>query len=320
MKRGLGFALAAALGIAACIGVAPASAQQFPTKPIRLIVPFAAGGAADLSARVLATGMTDKLGQPVVVENRPGASGATGSIAVARSAPDGYTILMTVVSSHVVTPAIKKDPPFDPLKEFTPIVKLVDGVHTLVVRNSLPVSNLRELIAYAKESPGKLNFGSAGLGSLQFVAGKLFERAAGIELTHIPFNGDGPAMASVVSGNVDLIFTPSARSYVESNSVKLIGLCSLERAASTPNWPTLHESGLPGFTLVSWLGIMAPAGTPDAIVQRLNKAANEVLSDPAVRSRLEQIGYTTAGGTPEQFADAIRRDIDRLAALNLKID
>ena len=294
--------------------------ERFPSKPIRLIVPFNAGGAADIVARLIGQSISEKLGQPVVIENRPGATGAIGSLAVARAKPDGYTILMAVISSHAVAPAMKKEPPFDPVKDFTPIVRIANSVHTLVSRTSLPVSNVRELIAYAKANPGKVTYGSSGLASFPFLGGKLMERAAGIEMIHVPFSGDAPAMTAVVSQNLDILFTPSGRSYVEAKSVNLLGVAALDRVSSTPEWPTLHETGLPGYSLVSWVGFMAPAGTPKAIVDQLNQVVNSTLQELSVRARLEQVGYSVGGGSADEFAANIRSDIERITALGIKMD
>ncbi len=324
MKKAIRAARCAASAVAAgCLLTLtlPAAAQErFPSKPIRLIVPFNAGGAADIVARLIGQSVSEKLGQPIVVENRPGATGSIGSLAVARAAPDGYTLLMAVISSHAVAPAMKKVPPFDPVNDFAPIVRIANSVHTLVARTSLPVSNVRELIAYAKANPGKVTYGSSGLASFPFLGGKLMERAAGIEMIHVPFSGDGPAMTAVVSQNLDILFTPSSRSYVEAKSVNLLGVAALNRVPSTPDWPTLHESGLPGYSLVSWVGFMAPAATPRPIIDQLNQAVNAALSEPAVRTRLEQVGYSVGGGTPDEFAATIRSDIERIGALEIKID
>jgi tripartite-type tricarboxylate transporter receptor subunit TctC len=304
----------------ACLVTAAGAQEQFPGRPIHLVVPFNAGGAADIVARVVGQSISEKLGQPIVVENRAGATGAVGSLAVARSAPDGYNILMAVISSHAVTPAMKKDPPFDPIKDFTPIVLIANSVQTLVARNDFPANNVRELIAYAKANPGKVTYGSSGLTSFPFLGAKMMEKAAGIEMTHVPFSGDQPAMTAVVTKNLDILITPSARPYVEAKSVKLLGVASLKRVASTPDWPTLDETGLPGFTLVSWVGFMAPAGTPRPIVDILNKAANEALADPAVATKLDQVGYTVGGGSPNEFAATVRSDIERIHALNIQVD
>lgn len=317
-----GFAAAVAL-VAGLSGVSsrPSQAQEiYPNRPIRLIVPFNAGGAADIVARVVGQSLSDKLGQPVIVENRPGATGAIGSLTVARAAPDGYTLLMAVISSHAVAPAMKKEPPFDPVKDFTPIVRIANSVHTLVTRMSLPVSNTSELIAYAKDNPGKVTYGSSGLASFPYLGGKLMERAAELDMVHVPFSGDGPAMTAVISQNVDILFTPSARPYIDAKSVKLMGVAALKRLTSTPTWPTLDETGLPGYTLVSWVGFMAPAATPRALVDVLNKATNAVLTEAAVRERLEQIGYEVAGGTAVEYAASIREDMERITALNIKLD
>ena len=310
------------VGAAFALGLASGAAQSqpYPSKPIRLVVPFAAGGAADMVARLMGQAVGERLGQTVVIENRPGATGTIGSLAVARSAPDGYTILMTVISSHAVQPVLKKEPPFDPLGDFTPIVRIANSVQTLVARNDLPVSTIAELVAYAKQNPGKVTYGSSGVGSFPHLGGKMMERAAGLDMIHVPFNGDAPAMNAIVSQNVDMLFTPSARSQVDGKNVKLIGIGSLQRSSLTPDWPTLNDTGLPGFELVSWIGFMGPAGLPADVVAPLNRATNEALADPAVRARLEQIGYTVAGGGPSDFADAIRNDIARFKALGISID
>ncbi len=294
--------------------------QSYPSRNVHVIVPFAAGGAADLVARVMAEGLSKRLGQGVIVENRPGATGSIGSLAVARAEPDGHTILMTVISSHAVQPVLKKQAPFDPIADFTPIVRISNSIHTLVARNDIPASNAAELVAYAKANPGKLNYGSSGVGSFPHLGAKIMERTAGIEMVHVPFSGDAPAMQAVISKNIDLLFTPSARSYVDAKNVKLIGVGSLKPSPIAPDWPLLDKTGLPGFELVSWLGFMGPAKLAAAIADRLNKATNETLAEPAIRSRLEQIGYTVAGGTAAEFAAAIRNDIARFKALNISID
>jgi tripartite-type tricarboxylate transporter receptor subunit TctC len=317
----LRFMTRAAIAVAAALWLAPVQSQQiYPTSPIHLVVPFAAGGAADMVARLIGQSIGEKLGQSIVVENRPGATGTIGSLAVARAAPDGYTILMTVISSHAVQPVLKKQPPFDPINDFTPIVRFANSVQTLVGRNNLPVSSAAQLIDYAKQNPGKLNYGSSGVGSFPHLGGKMIERVAGVEMVHVPFAGDAPAMTAIVSQDIDILFTPSARSYVENKSVKLIGVSSLTRSPLTPDWPTLDETGLPGFELVSWVGFMGPAGIPPQIVARLNQVTNEALTDQAVRAKLAQIGYSVAGGTADDYVNTIKADIARFKALNITID
>jgi len=317
----LRFMTRAAIAVAAALWLAPVQSQQiYPTSSIHLVVPFAAGGAADMVARLIGQSIGEKLGQSIVVENRPGATGTIGSLAVARAAPDGYTILMTVISSHAVQPVLKKQPPFDPINDFTPIVRIANSVQTLVARNNLPVSSAAQLIDYAKQNPGKLNYGSSGVGSFPHLGGKMIERVAGVEMVHVPFAGDAPAMTAIVSQDIDILFTPSARSYVENKSVKLIGVSSLTRSPLTPDWPTLDETGLPGFELVSWVGFMGPAGIPPQIVARLNQVTNEALTDQAVRAKLAQIGYSVAGGTADDYVNTIKADIARFKALNITID
>jgi tripartite-type tricarboxylate transporter receptor subunit TctC len=312
--------VAALVALLLAVSQLPARSQDYPVRPIHLIVPFNAGGAADIVARVIGQSLSEKLGQAVVVENRAGATGAIGSLAVARAEPDGYTLLMAVISSHAVSPAMRKNPPFDPVKDFSPIVRIANSVHTLIARKTIPVSDLKDLIAYARKNPGKVTYGSSGIASFPFLGGKLMERAAGIEMLHVPFSGDGPAVTALLSDTIDILFTPSARSYVDSKSVKLIGVAALDRISSAPDWPTLNESGLPGYTLVSWLGLMAPAHTPRPIIDLLNKAVNDSLKEPAIKDRLEQIGYSVGGGSADEFADTIRDDIARIEALHIQMD
>jgi tripartite-type tricarboxylate transporter receptor subunit TctC len=305
--------------VSACVPSAYAQ-EKYPSRAIHLVVPFNAGGASDIVARVIGNAISEKLGQPVIVENRPGATGMIGSLAVSRAEPDGYTLLMAVISSHAVSPAMKKIPPFDPVKDFTPIVRVGNSVHTLITRTSLPVTDTKSLIAYIKSNPGKVTYGSSGLASFPFLGGKLMERAAGLEMVHVPFSGDSPAVTALISQTVDILFTPSARVFVDAKSVKLIGDASLKRVASRPDWPTLNETGLPGFTLVSWVGLMAPPNTPRPIVDLINKTVNEALKEAAIETRFEQIGYNVAGGTPDEFVDAIREEVSRIKALDIQLD
>jgi tripartite-type tricarboxylate transporter receptor subunit TctC len=320
LHRRTALALASALALSPLLQDYAAAQEDYPSKSIRLIVPFNAGGAADVVARLVGDSISRRLGQTVIVENRAGATGATGSLAVARSAPDGYTILMAVMSSHAVLPATKKDPAFDPIKDFTPIVRIGNSVQTLVVRKNFPAANVKEFIAYAKANPGKVTYASSGLASFPWLGAKLVERAAGIEMVHVPFPGDGPAMNSVLTGHVDMLFTPSAKSYVEGGLVNALGVASRERMPATPDWPTLNESGLPGFTLISWVGFMGPAALPKPVVDKLNKAVNEALAEPEIRQRLDQIGYQVAGGSPESFQAGIQENIDAIRALSIKLD
>jgi tripartite-type tricarboxylate transporter receptor subunit TctC len=313
--------LAAVAFAAVAAGPGTLKAQEaFPTRPIHVVVPFAAGGAADIVSRVISNSISTKLGQAIVVENKPGATGTVGSQIVARAAPDGYTMLTAVISSHAVSPATKKNPPFDPINDFSPVVRFASSIQTLVVRKSFPATDLKGIIAYAKNNPGKVTYASSGPASFPWLGAKLMEQQAGIEMLHVPFLGDGPAMNAVAAEQVDLLFTPSAQGFVDGGLVKVVGVASLQRVPSTPSWPTLDESGLPGFTLVSWVGFMAPKGTPDARVELINKAVNEALVDPTVRSRLEQVGYLPAGGSPADYRATIKNDIDRIRSLGILFD
>jgi tripartite-type tricarboxylate transporter receptor subunit TctC len=307
-----------ALGAALLLSVhIPAAAQQdYPSKPIRWVVAYTAGGAADLVTRVVAQELSTKLGQPIVVDNRPGATGRIGAETVARSPADGYTVMTGVISSHAIAPALSKTYPFDPLKDFTPIVKLGSSVQTLISRKTLPVRTVAELIDYAKKNPGKVNYGTTGPGSIGHIGGEMIRLAAGIDIIPVPYKGDSDAVKDVISGTLDIFLTPAARPSAEAGLVNVLGVASPRRATASPDWPTISESGLPGFTLVSWTGLMGPAGMPEPIVKLLNERTNEVLKTPAVQKRLEEIGYEVSGGTSQEFAADLRADLERFRKLN----
>jgi tripartite-type tricarboxylate transporter receptor subunit TctC len=294
-------------------------AQDYPNKPIRVVVPFAAGGASDSVSRVFSQELSTRLGQPVIVENRPGATGVIGADAVAKSAPDGHMLLMAVISSHAIAPVLGANVPYHPLKDFTPIVKVGDSAMTLVAANSLPVSNVRELIAHAKANPGKLTYGSSGIGSIFHLAGEMFSREAGISMVHVPYKGDAPALADMMAGVLDLLFTPTPGPAVKAGRVKPLGIASEQRRSSTPTWPTIAESGLK-FQMSSWTGLMGPAGMQRAVVMRLNETGNEIIKSAAFVKRLEDLGYDPAGGSPEDFAAAIRNDMERFGKLGIKLN
>ena len=302
-------------------GAVVASAQDnYPSRPVRLVVPYPPGGTADLVSRVFAQELSNKLGQPIVIENRGGATGRVGSEAVMRSAPDGYTLLTAVISSHGIAPALSKSYPFDPTKDFVPVIKMGGSPVTLIARRNFPASTVGELIAFAKANPGKVNFASAGPGSVAHLAAELLKQAAGIEMTHVPYRGDAPAVNDLMSETVDLYFAPVGWPIVQGGRVKLMGTASPQRSPLTPDWPTLSETGAPGFVLVSWTGIMAPAGTPPEIVRKLNALGNEVLAMPAVRKRFADMAYDTGGGSPADFGADIKNDLDRFRHLNEKLN
>jgi tripartite-type tricarboxylate transporter receptor subunit TctC len=310
---------AAIMSMALLASAAPVRAlaeAPYPAKPIRWVVPYTAGGAADLVTRVVAQELSRKLGQPIVIDNRPGATGRIGSDQVARSEPDGYTLLTAVISSHAIAPAMSKTYLFDPVKDFTPIIKMGNSVQTLIARKSLPIHSVAELIDYAKKNPDKLNYGTTGPGSIGHIGGEMIRVAAGIDMVPVPYRGDSDAVKDVISGTLDVFLTPAARPSAEADLVTVLGVASPKRSLAKPDWKTISESGLPGFNLVSWTGLMGPAGLPPKLVELLNSGVNEVLSTPEVRKRLEEIGYEVAGGTSQEFVADIKSDVEKFRKLN----
>jgi tripartite-type tricarboxylate transporter receptor subunit TctC len=288
-------------------------AQEYPTKPIRLIVPFAPGGLADTSARAVAEKLGARLGQSVVVENRPGASGNIGMQAVAQSAPDGYTLVLGFDGTVVINPHIFAKTGFDVLNDFAPVTKLGDATLLLVAHPSVPAKNIMELIAYEKTRPGTLSYGTSGTGGTPHLAGELLNQRTGTKFVHVPYKGGGQAVIDVVGGQIPLVFTAvaSAQQHVKSGKVIGIGVSSGKRAASLPEVPTFAESGLTDFVVDSWVGILAPAKTPKPIVERLQRELAAVLNDPDVRDRYATLGIEPVGNTPEQFGAQIRADLAR---------
>jgi tripartite-type tricarboxylate transporter receptor subunit TctC len=323
MNAARGWAARASM-CAAVLSVLPwtiaGSQEPYPSRPIRLVVPVPPGGAADIAARALAQDWSNRLGQLVIVDNRVGAAGVIGSEIVMRASPDGYTLLYALVSTHSVVPAVLAKPPYDPVKDFTAVIRVLDCPQTLIASNSAPFSTVAELIAHARQHPGRLNFASTGTGSVQHLAGELLKQAAGIDVVHVPYKGDGPAMNDLIAGVVHIYFSPSARPAVESRKAKLLGVASLQRWPTTPDWPTIAESGLPGFWVLGWAGIMAPAATPRPIIQRLNATGNEAISHPETRKRFTALSCEPAGGPPEALETTIRNDLGRFKALGIRLD
>jgi len=304
----------------------PAHAQDYPVRAVRLIVPFAAGGVTDTSARVIADRLGVRLGHQVVVENRPGASGNIGTEQVARSAPDGHTLLLGFDGTMVINPHVFQKLPFDTLKDFAPVTKLGDATLILVAHPSLPANTLRELIAYAKSKPGTLSYGTSGTGGTPHLAGEMLNQVAGIDLLHIPYKGGGQAIGDVVGGQIPLVFTAvaTAQQYVKAGKLKALGVSSAKRSTSLPETPTFVENGLANFVVDSWVGVFAPAKTPAAIVNRLQLELAAVLREPAVRERYAVLGIEPVGNTPEEFAAQIRADLARWALVvrqaNIRVD
>jgi len=294
----------------------PAPAQEaFPARPIRIVVTFAAGGITDVTARALAEGMRVKLGQPVVIENRPGASGRIGSEYVAKSAPDGYTLLMVTPSTTTVLAAIDPALSYDPEKSFAPVSHVASATFFLVVNPALPANNLAELLALARAKPGALNYGSLGPGSAPHLITEMFKRAAGIDLVHVPYKGEPLALADLLSDRIHVLFMAAAKPHVDAGKVRALGTTALEPWFTLPDVPPLDRVGLPGFQFIGWNGLVAPAGTPREIVSRLNEAASAALKDPGVRRILTEAGFKPVGGAPEAMGTVIRNDLASLRRL-----
>ena len=286
-------ALMAGLAVASLAGLAPGLAMaqsDYPTRPVTLVVPFPAGGSTDLVARVIAQKMTDGLGQQVLVENKGGAGGNLGSAAVAKSDPDGYTILMGTVATHALNPAIYKKMPFDAVADFAPISLLVTVPNVLVVNPDLPAKTVQELIALAKEKPGELSYASSGNGTPLHLSGELFKSMAGIDIVHIPYKGAGPALTDLLGNHVSIMFDnlPSSTGYIKEGRLRGLAVTTAERAASMPELPTMAEFGLPGYETYTWNALFAPAGTPPAVIERLNAEAVKAVQDPEVKAKLAE--------------------------------
>jgi len=295
---------------------AAAQAQgNYPNKPVRLIVPFTPGGVTDASARFVAEQMSKRLGQQMIVENKPGASGNIGTNQVATSEPDGYTLLLGFDGTMVINPHVFATIPFDPVKDFAPVGKIGDAILILVAHPDLAANNVKELIALSKKEPNGLNYGTSGLGSTPHIAGETLNIVAGSKLVHVPYKGGGQAMIDLQGGSIPLVFTAVAGAlpHIQNGRIKGIGVTSAARAPSLPNVQTFIEAGLPNFILNSWVGILAPAKTPPAIIQKLNTTLNEVLTDPEVIKRLDVMGVTAAPGTPAAYGDQIKTDLARYA-------
>lgn len=284
--------------------IQPAAAQVFPSKPVRMVVGFAAGGSTDKLARVLAQAMTETLGQPVVVDNRPGAAGNLAAELVASASPDGYVIFMGTVSSQAINPHLYANLKFDPVKSFEPLTLVAKYPLLLMAAPQLPVNNVQEFIAYTKANSDRLHFSSAGNGSPGHLAGEIYKSGTGIQATHVPYKGGGPAMLAVMSNEVQFAFEtiPSAIGQVKGGKLKGLAVTSDERSAAAPHLPTMKEAGLKSFSVTSWAGLLAPAKTPKAVVDKLAEATRAALQRPSVRAALSEDGAEPGGGSPAEFA------------------
>jgi tripartite-type tricarboxylate transporter receptor subunit TctC len=314
MEPGMTSRITAACALAMLSVAGAAQAQGYPARPVRFIVPFAAGGSTDIIARALGAKLTETLGQTFIVDNRPGGGTVIGTETVARSPADGY-VLLVVPAPFTINPSLLPKLPYDPLADFTPITLINTTPLVLVVNPSVPARNVRELIALAKSRPGMLNYGSSGTGGSNHLAGELFQAMAGVKMVHVPYKGNAPALTDLVGGHVDLIFNGLTSAYplIKSNKLRPLAVTSIKRSAVLPEMPTLDESGLKGFEATAWNGLAGPAKTPPEVVERLSGAVRKVLANPDMRERLKSEGSDPVGSTPAEFAKFLRDEITKWA-------
>jgi tripartite-type tricarboxylate transporter receptor subunit TctC len=317
--------LAAAVLAGAGLPAAAQDAASYPNKPIRMIVTFPPGGSLDVITRVVCQKLSERFGQPVVVENRPGAGGNIGATAVATAAPDGYTLLSTPPGPLTINQFLYREMPYDPAK-LVPVMMLSSMPNVITARTGLPANSVRELIAYAKANPGKVTFGSQGNGSTSHLTAQMFATMAGIEMVHVPFRGEGPALTELMGGRVDLFFgnTASVLKFYEAKQVKLLGAATPKRSGIVPNIPAGPEFGLPDFNATAWFAVAAPPGTPVAIVDKLNAAIGDILKMPEIRDRFALQGAEVVGGTPAEMNTFLNAERARwkkvIDTANVKLD
>jgi tripartite-type tricarboxylate transporter receptor subunit TctC len=294
--------------------VMPLFAQTYPNKPIRRILPMAVGGPTDILGRIVGQKLAERLGQPFVTENRPGAGGNIGVEIAAKAGPDGYTILFTS-TALATSPSLYKKLNFDPIKDLAPIALVAESPNVVLVHPSLPVKNLKELVEYAKKRPGKLNFSSGGIGVTTHLAGELFNILANTKIVHVPYKGGGPALTALIGGEVDMqIIGPSvALPQIQAGKVRPLAVLTPERLPSLPNVPTAKEAGIENFEVTSWFGILVPAGTPPEIIARLNAEWVKIAAMPDTKEKMQKAGFEPMSGTPDQFAEFIKTEITRWA-------
>ena len=301
-----------------CLFACPTLAQQdYPTKTVRIIVPFAPGGSTDIFARYIADKLALALAQPVVVENRAGAAGNIGADAVAHATPDGYTLLMATTGVMSINNSLYPTMTYDAAKDFEPVIFVASITNVLVVPSELPANNVRELIALAKDKPGSLSFGSSGAGSSTHLSSELFKSMAGIDVLHIPYKGSSQALTDLITGRISMVIDnmPGAISFIKAGRLRALGVTGSKRSPALPDVPTIAEAGLPGYESLSWSGIAVPTGTPPNIIARLNKEIATILTQPDIRDKFAQAGADPIGGTPQQFGHHIRGEREKWSKL-----
>lgn len=294
-----------------------AQAQTWPAKPVRYIVPFAPGGTTDILGRIVAQGLSQTLGQQVVVDNRPGQAGSIGAAELARAAPDGHTLGGGTISSHAINVSLYSKLPYDPLRDFAPVTMLATQPNMLVVHATLPAQNVKEFIALARRRPNQLNFGSAGSGTSQHISGEMFKALTGVQMQHVPYKGSGQMVPDLLAGYVELSFENIATAFPHAKSGKLraLAVTSAKRSFVAPDVPSMQEAGVPGFDISSWQAMFAPANTPPAIMSRLNAEVNNILRSAEAQKRFRDLGLETGGGSGTELAEVIRKDIPRLGKI-----
>ena len=301
----------AACALVLAVVAGPAWAQDFPSRPLKLVVPYAPGGGADSVARIVAKKVAENIGQPIVIENKGGAGSIVGTDLVAKAEPDGYTLLLGQSGPISINPAVYKSLPYDPVKDFAPITMTTAYPYILVVNSESPAKTLQEFVALAKSKPGGLNYGSTGVGAANHLVAELFASKAGLKMTHVPYRGTALAVGDLVSGTLNVVFGDpiSVLPHIKSGKLRALAVTSLERSPVAPEVPTVAESGYPGFEALAWHGILAPARTPPAVIQKLNAEIVKALADPATKELLEKQAMQTVGNSPEAFAAFIQKDI-----------
>ncbi len=310
--------MAASVAVASCMLVTatPVQAQSsYPNRPIKMIVPYAAGGFSDQASRVIAESMSKTLGQPVVIDIKAGGGGRIGAEAVTKLPPEGYDLLMTTNGTHTYMAVTEKNLSYDPISDFTPISLVGSYGLLMVVNNTLPVNNLQEFIQYARNNPGKLNYASSGMGSGLHFAGEVFKSMAKIDMTHVPYRGSGPGMLDVIAGQCQVIFDGGAKPFIDAGKVRLLGTSSARRDPRYPNMPAISESALPGYDLTYWLGVFGPKGMPREVQMKLNAAIRTAVADPQVQTKLAAMGLYLVGSSPDELVREIRTETDKLRAI-----